>query len=432
MNPVTPILFRTFVVAVLAFLLYFTSTHIKAISRRVALLTLAYLWGLLWSGLYLAQFTNAGYRIDKVFVLWMLNTFLITGVQTYWWLASKNKQPSWINHMYMVLVFVIFAAIISEADMSFRHLAFLKLNRVFIPIGHVALLTGGGLSITIALIITRRWNTIVERIHPAFPLLLVFACVFLFYPNVTLLTAMVFARIAHDVFHWASVFLLLPDHPYLSNLVWEIIGLLFKKGTGVLIAHGAFAILAATAFGAFYYHRDIPPEELSGPERRLWLAANMRRKRLNMIFLVPVFISIFASLTHYRIKSQAIFDPDPVPVELNKDGRVYIPVKDTGDGSMHKFSVSIDRVKIRFIVLKKPDGKWSVVLDACNICPPQGYAQITGALFCKYCGTPIPLNTVGLPGGCNPVPVEFHISDGFIIVDGKQLKNTWINSTRGK
>ena len=64
-------------------------------------------------------------------------------------------------------------------------------------------------------------------------------------------------------------------------------------------------------------------------------------------------------------------------------------------------------------------------LDACAICKPDGYGQAEGTVICYYCKTLIPLETVGKPGGCNPVPVPFTEKADGVVIDGMTLINSW-------
>lgn len=70
-------------------------------------------------------------------------------------------------------------------------------------------------------------------------------------------------------------------------------------------------------------------------------------------------------------------------------------------------------------------GKLTVDLDACAICKPDGYGQAEGSVICYYCKTLIPLETVGKPGGCNPVPIQFTEKADGVVIDGMTLINTW-------
>jgi uncharacterized membrane protein len=71
-----------------------------------------------------------------------------------------------------------------------------------------------------------------------------------------------------------------------------------------------------------------------------------------------------------------------------------------------------------------------VDLDACAICKPDGYGQAEGTVICYYCVTLIPLETVGKPGGCNPVPIPFTETDDAVHIDGLTLINEWGNTVQ--
>jgi uncharacterized membrane protein len=101
------------------------------------------------------------------------------------------------------------------------------------------------------------------------------------------------------------------------------------------------------------------------------------------------------------------------------------PTMDISDGRVHKFSVARGAEVITFLVIKRPDGRLAVCLDACEICPPEGYGQGEGDLVCLYCMTPIPLDTVGRPGGCNPIPLEAEVTESAIRVSVDELDRKW-------
>jgi uncharacterized membrane protein len=83
-------------------------------------------------------------------------------------------------------------------------------------------------------------------------------------------------------------------------------------------------------------------------------------------------------------------------------------------------------------VIKKADNSLSVCLDACEICPPVGYGQRDNHVVCIYCMTPIPVDTLGDPGGCNPIPLTAAIDDNFIRVELKEIIKKWGFVNRGE
>jgi uncharacterized membrane protein len=101
---------------------------------------------------------------------------------------------------------------------------------------------------------------------------------------------------------------------------------------------------------------------------------------------------------------------------------------DLEDGKLHKFSVREKGREARFFVMMTPPDKLAVTLDACAICKPEGYGQAEGSVICYYCKTLIPLETVGKPGGCNPVPVPFEEKGEAVSIDALTLLNIWGNT----
>ena len=122
------------------------------------------------------------------------------------------------------------------------------------------------------------------------------------------------------------------------------------------------------------------------------------------------------------------WDPKPLAISATPAGEIFIPRKgeiDLEDGKLHKYQFRQGNKEARFFVLMTPEGKLTVDLDACAICKPDGYGQTEGTVICYYCKTLIPLETVGKPGGCNPVPLEFKEKADGVHIDSITLVNAW-------
>ena len=112
------------------------------------------------------------------------------------------------------------------------------------------------------------------------------------------------------------------------------------------------------------------------------------------------------------------------------DGALYIPFAQVEDGHLHRFTymteagyttksgyVTSGDVGIRIIVIKKPGANtYGIGLDACEICGQTGYYERDGQVVCIKCDVVMNINTIGFKGGCNPIPIEYAIDDGYIIV----------------
>ena len=57
--------------------------------------------------------------------------------------------------------------------------------------------------------------------------------------------------------------------------------------------------------------------------------------------------------------------------------------------------------------------------------PPDGYGLTAGNVVCIYCMTPIPIETLGREGGCNPIPLEAAISDTDIRITVEEIDRMW-------
>ena len=71
---------------------------------------------------------------------------------------------------------------------------------------------------------------------------------------------------------------------------------------------------------------------------------------------------------------------------------------------------------VRFWLYQKPDGKIATVLDACEICGAVGFYKGPNGVVCKNCAAPINPQSVGMPGGCNPVPLRAQVTSDAVII----------------
>lgn len=233
----------------------------------------------------------------------------------------------------------------------------------------------------------------------------------------------------HDFVHQFMESILIPDHLFVRPVVWKFIGFLFGKEVGFwggIIIWFAPALLIVQATGA----RRLPSVAhiRQGAERRTLLASALRNRRLQLA--MPLFsLMIFAAAAYQSsFPNVEYWDPKPLPVTANQAGEIIIPKRgeiNLEDGKLHKYLFKQGEREVRFFVLLTPEGQLTVDLDACAICKPDGYGQADGAVICYYCKTLIPLETVGKPGGCNPVPVAYSIKDDSVVIDGITLVNSW-------
>ncbi|MBI4844476.1 MAG: DUF2318 domain-containing protein [Nitrospirae bacterium] len=140
--------------------------------------------------------------------------------------------------------------------------------------------------------------------------------------------------------------------------------------------------------------------------------------------LLMALLVIIVLLHSANLAMSPSFDPEPIPL-ADDGGMITLPLQgkfgDMSDGRIRKFSVSRDGKAFRFMVIVRPGGDIVAALDACEICPDYGYVQRGEHLICKYCGTPIPLQSLGLAGGCNPIPLKFQLDGASIAINRDEI-----------
>ncbi len=97
--------------------------------------------------------------------------------------------------------------------------------------------------------------------------------------------------------------------------------------------------------------------------------------------------------------------------------RAVIDIADISDGHLHRYAYTTSSgVEVRFIVIQKAGASFGVGLDACEICGPTGYYEKDGKIICKLCEVAMNIATIGFKGGCNPIPIEYEVSNGTLTV----------------
>lgn len=236
-------------------------------------------------------------------------------------------------------------------------------------------------------------------------------------------------KFTHDFVHQFFESMLIPDHLFIHSYLWGYIGLLFGKEVGFWGGLVIWFTPVVMVLLAIRLERLPSVGHLrQGAQRRRVLAEAIRARRMRLV--LPGLAVLLLAYSVYRslYPSVEYWDPKPVLVTANAGGEIFLPRKgeiDLMDGKLHKFLYQQGGKTARFFVLLAPSGKLTVDLDACAICKPDGYGQAEGTVLCYYCKTLIPLETVGKPGGCNPVPVEFIEKDDGIHLSGVTLINTW-------
>lgn len=157
--------------------------------------------------------------------------------------------------------------------------------------------------------------------------------------------------------------------------------------------------------------------------------AELRKKKYHMrcnrnlakFLLILIVINVF-SLTYLRAYSgREIQLSEPEEYEIEGD-MIVIPLSELEDMKLHRYQYTAsDGVHMRFFLIKKSQGSYGVVLDACEICGPSGYYERGNDVICKLCDVIMNRGTIGFKGGCNPIPIPYIVHDEKIKISTQDL-----------
>ncbi|MDR1021473.1 MAG: DUF2318 domain-containing protein [Synergistaceae bacterium] len=188
--------------------------------------------------------------------------------------------------------------------------------------------------------------------------------------------------------------------------------------------YAMIAIAAATAALQYIRVKSARPSGENPALVRRARHAARKQIRVCVTAVLAVAISLL-SVTVGATYSNRRVELSP-PIEFPAQGdRIVIPLEMVNDGNLHRFSHKVlslsQMTDVRYIVIKKNDTAYGVGLDACDVCGPTGYYERKGQVVCILCDVVMNKATIGLPGGCNPVPLKFEIAEGNLIIMTQDL-----------
>jgi len=161
--------------------------------------------------------------------------------------------------------------------------------------------------------------------------------------------------------------------------------------------------------------REPGPVPSSAAERRK-AAWSARRERLWMASVYASSFVFIVLVTAEFIYAKSVSALSPATEVTFVNGQVSIPLKDVYDGDLHRYQAKENGVEVRFWLYQKPDGKIATVLDACEICGAVGFYKRGGSVICKNCAAPINPQSVGMAGGCNPIPLQAEMTSDAVVI----------------
>ncbi len=176
-------------------------------------------------------------------------------------------------------------------------------------------------------------------------------------------------------------------------------------------------ILALAAFMVLLEVKRRQPVDLpaAGAARRkaLWSA---RRERLWMASVYASSFVFIVLVTAEFVYAKNASKLSPATELTFTNGQVSVPLSQVSDGDLHRFAVNESGTEVRFWLYRKPDGKIATVFDACEICGAVGFYKGPEGVVCKNCAAPINPQSVGMAGGCNPIPLQAEVSSDTVTI----------------
>ncbi len=176
-------------------------------------------------------------------------------------------------------------------------------------------------------------------------------------------------------------------------------------------------ILALAALMVLFEMKSRQPVDPQGTgaalRKALWTA---RRERLWMVSVYVFSFAFIVMVTASFIYEKSASALSPATAVTFVDGKVSIPLKQVYDGELHRYEAKEGGTEVRFWLYQKPDGKVATLLDACEICGGAGFYKSSKGVTCKNCASPINPQSVGMAGGCNPIPMKAQVTDDAVIV----------------
>ena len=160
------------------------------------------------------------------------------------------------------------------------------------------------------------------------------------------------------------------------------------------------------------------PESAAEKRKALWSA---RHEQLWMASVYATSFIFIVLVTAEFIYAKGVNALSPATQLTFTNGAASIPLAQVSDGDLHRYAAREAGTEVRFLLYQKPDGKVVAVFDACEICGSVGFFKGQNGLVCKNCASPINSQSVGTPGGCNPVPLRSNISGDAIVIQEADL-----------
>jgi FTR1 family protein len=189
---------------------------------------------------------------------------------------------------------------------------------------------------------------------------------------------------------------------------------------GPIVRNESFFLVTILALAAlmilFEVKRRQPTALPESPAERRKVLWNARRERFWMASVYASSFLFIVMVTAEFIYTKSVSALSPATEVSFVNGVTTIPLSQVSDGDLHRYAANESGTEVRFWMYRKPDGKIATVFDACEICGAVGFYKGPEGIVCKNCAAPINGQSVGMAGGCNPIPLAANVTADSIII----------------
>ena len=201
-----------------------------------------------------------------------------------------------------------------------------------------------------------------------------------------------------------------------------LILLLFLLENQNIFTYALLLLVLWTSLGCILSNRKTVFSGENPAELRKKRAESKRQIRWSAFCIFSIFAAVLAMTVGVWMNNRTVELSPPVELAVN-DRKISMPLETVNDGHLHRFSYTTENgTQVRYIVIRKSESAYGVALDACDICGASGYYERNGQIVCILCDVVMNIGTIGMPGGCNPVPLDHEIMDGKIVIDTADLE----------
>jgi uncharacterized membrane protein len=166
-----------------------------------------------------------------------------------------------------------------------------------------------------------------------------------------------------------------------------------------------------------------PAVSYRNPAELRKIRAGKRGQRRWCVTIAAGYVFSLVTVTAVKAWSERGVVLAPAEAMTIQETQIIIPLEKVEDGHLHRYNYTAsESIEMRFIVIRKNEAAYGVGLDACDICGPTGYYERKDEVICRLCDVVMNKSTIGLKGGCNPVPLAYTLRSGNMVIEIADLE----------